>query len=75
MAELHGTCHEGFRRVREAFEKNLDNGNDIGASAAVTIDGAVRPRPGRSRSRRRHPSEHLVWRASEEWTPQRWLLA
>src|SRR5262245_25664084 len=41
MANVSGTCHESFRRVREVFEKNLDNGNDIGASAAVTVDGEV----------------------------------
>src|SRR5262245_50410564 len=41
MANVSGTCHESFRRVREAFEKNLDNGNDIGASAAVLVDGEV----------------------------------
>src|SRR5262245_40636317 len=41
MANVQGTCHDAFRRVREAFEKNLDNGNDIGASAAVLVDGEV----------------------------------
>src|SRR5262245_54804979 len=39
MANVQGTCRDEFRAVSEAFEKNLDNGNDIGASAAVFIEG------------------------------------
>lgn len=39
MAEIKGICKEQFIRVREALEKNLDSGADIGASAAVFIDG------------------------------------
>ena len=41
MAKVQGTCNEAFLSVRESFEKNLDNGNDIGASAAVLVDGEV----------------------------------
>jgi CubicO group peptidase (beta-lactamase class C family) len=38
---VQGTCREEFRGVREAFEKNLATGRDIGASAAVTVDGEL----------------------------------
>src|SRR5262245_22484757 len=39
MANIQGTCREEFIGVREALAKNLDTGEDIGASAAVFIDG------------------------------------
>src|SRR5262245_6134073 len=39
MANIQGICREEFLGVREAFAKNLDSGADIGASAAVFIDG------------------------------------
>lgn len=39
MADIQGFCRDEFFGVREAFEKNLDSGADIGASAAVFIDG------------------------------------
>jgi len=39
MAEIHGTYREEFIQVKEALEKNLDSGADIGASAAVFVDG------------------------------------
>src|SRR5262245_6097077 len=39
MANLQGFCKDEFFAVREALEKNLDSGADIGASAAVFIDG------------------------------------
>jgi hypothetical protein len=39
MAEIHGTSTEQFIGVREALARNLDSGADIGASAAVFIDG------------------------------------
>jgi CubicO group peptidase (beta-lactamase class C family) len=41
MANVQGVCKDEFLAVREAFEKNLDNGSDIGASAAVLVDGEV----------------------------------
>jgi hypothetical protein len=41
MANVKGVCRDEFLAVREAFERNLDNGNDIGASAAVLVDGEV----------------------------------
>src|SRR5215510_5875694 len=37
--EIHGTCDERFRLVRDAFARNLQSGEDLGASAAVFIDG------------------------------------
>jgi CubicO group peptidase (beta-lactamase class C family) len=38
--EIYGTYNDRFSRVREAFARNLDSGQDIGASVAVFIDGA-----------------------------------
>ena len=37
--EIHGTCKPGFEAVRDAFEANFDEGLEIGAAAAVTVDG------------------------------------
>jgi CubicO group peptidase (beta-lactamase class C family) len=39
MAEIHGTCDDRFGAVRDALAKNLDEGSDLGASAAVILDG------------------------------------
>ena len=39
MADVQGQCDEGFEAVREVFAANLDNGLDVGASVAVTIEG------------------------------------
>lgn len=39
MAEVHGTCDEGFESVRTTFASNLDTGLDVGASVAVYRDG------------------------------------
>src|SRR5262245_35291580 len=36
---IHGTCDERFRAVHDVFSKHLNDGSDIGASAAVFIDG------------------------------------
>jgi CubicO group peptidase (beta-lactamase class C family) len=36
---IQGTCDPRFNRVRDALEKNLKTGEDIGSSAAVFIDG------------------------------------
>ncbi len=38
-AQLHGICDERFTTVRDVLAANLSNGEDIGASAAVFIDG------------------------------------
>ena len=37
--EIHGTCKPGFEAVRGAFEANFAEGLEIGAAAAVTVDG------------------------------------
>ena len=39
MANIQGTWNNEFAGVQEALAKNLDSGEDIGASAAVFIDG------------------------------------
>jgi CubicO group peptidase (beta-lactamase class C family) len=39
VTEIHGTCDERFTAVRDAFATNFDNGLDVGASAAVYLDG------------------------------------
>jgi CubicO group peptidase (beta-lactamase class C family) len=36
---IHGTCNERFRAVQDVLAKNLNDGADLGASAAVFIDG------------------------------------
>ena len=38
MTDVQGTCHETFKTVRTAFEKNFTEG-DLGASCAVVVDG------------------------------------
>jgi len=37
--EVQGVCPDRFRPVHATLEKNLNDGSDIGASAAVFIDG------------------------------------
>ena len=37
--EVQGTCDDRFRAVYDVLERQLNNGDDIGASAAVYIDG------------------------------------
>jgi CubicO group peptidase (beta-lactamase class C family) len=39
MAELHGVCADQFEGVRSALEKNLESGEELGASLVVDIDG------------------------------------
>jgi len=36
---IQGTCDERFEPVREAFQKNFDDGLDVGASVAVYLEG------------------------------------
>ena len=36
---IQGTCDERFRELRDLFARNLATGEDVGASAAVFIDG------------------------------------
>ena len=37
--ELHGSCDDAFTPVRDVFAKHFDDGLDVGASVAVTLDG------------------------------------
>ena len=39
MADIQGTCDERFEAVRSALAKNLDSGEELGASILVDIDG------------------------------------
>ena len=39
MADVHGSCDDRFKGVRDVLAANLDAGDDLGVSAAVTIDG------------------------------------
>ena len=39
MANIQGTWSDEFEGVAAAVAKNLDNGEDIGASAAVFLEG------------------------------------
>jgi CubicO group peptidase (beta-lactamase class C family) len=39
MAEVHGTCDPRFEGVRDALASTLDQGIDVGASAAVVLEG------------------------------------
>jgi CubicO group peptidase (beta-lactamase class C family) len=41
MAEVHGTCDERFEPVRAALAASFDAGLDVGASAAVVLDGEL----------------------------------
>lgn len=37
--EINGHCEDRFAEVREAFVRNFDNGDELGAAFALTIDG------------------------------------
>jgi CubicO group peptidase (beta-lactamase class C family) len=37
--QAHGTCDPKFKRVKELFEANFDNGSEVGAAVAVTVNG------------------------------------
>ncbi len=39
MVEVHGTCEPGFEPVQDAFVANFEQGLELGACAAVTVDG------------------------------------
>jgi CubicO group peptidase (beta-lactamase class C family) len=39
--KIHGTCDERFEAVRKAFAGNFEQGLEVGASAAVTLDGEM----------------------------------
>lgn len=39
MAQIHGDCDPAFNSVRELLQQRIANGNEIGASLCVNIDG------------------------------------
>jgi CubicO group peptidase (beta-lactamase class C family) len=39
MADLQGTCDPRFDAVREALQRNVDSGEELGASLVLDIDG------------------------------------
>lgn len=41
MAEIHGHCDGRFESVRRALASSLEQGNDVGASVAVSVDGEL----------------------------------
>ena len=41
MAELSGTCDSRFDAVRDALQRNVDSGEDVGASIVVDLDGEI----------------------------------
>ena len=41
MADIQGVCADQFRAVREALERNLDSGEELGASLVLDIDGDI----------------------------------
>ena len=41
MADIHGVYDERFEAVRTAFARNLDSGEELGASFLLDIDGDI----------------------------------
>ncbi|MEQ8861183.1 MAG: serine hydrolase domain-containing protein [Pseudomonadales bacterium] len=41
MTDIHGTCHDDFSAVRDAFEANFSERGDLGASVAVSYQGEM----------------------------------
>ena len=41
MADIHGRCAERFEGVRAALARNLDSGEELGASLVLDIDGDI----------------------------------
>jgi CubicO group peptidase (beta-lactamase class C family) len=39
MIEIHGFCDEQFEAVKKAFAQNFDEGSEVGASFAATLNG------------------------------------
>ena len=37
--EIHGLCEPRFEAVKDAFNRNFEEGMEVGASFAVTING------------------------------------
>jgi CubicO group peptidase (beta-lactamase class C family) len=40
-SEIHGDCHPLFARVKDAFARELADGNERGAGVALTLEGEV----------------------------------
>jgi CubicO group peptidase (beta-lactamase class C family) len=41
MADVHGSCDGRFEEVRSALARNLDSGEELGASLVLDIDGDI----------------------------------
>jgi CubicO group peptidase (beta-lactamase class C family) len=41
MADLHGTCDARFEALRSALARNLDSGEELGASLVIDADGDI----------------------------------
>jgi CubicO group peptidase (beta-lactamase class C family) len=41
MADINGTCDTRFEAVRDALAKNVDSGDELGASIVVDLDGDI----------------------------------
>ena len=41
MAEVQGTCDSRFEAMRDILQRNIDSGDDLGASVAVALDGEI----------------------------------
>ena len=41
MADIHGSCDDRFEAVRSALARNLDSGEELGASLVLDIDGDI----------------------------------
>jgi CubicO group peptidase (beta-lactamase class C family) len=41
VADIHGVCDKRFTAVRDALARNVDSGEDLGASLVLDIDGDV----------------------------------
>ena len=41
MADIHGSCDERFEAVRDALARNLDSGEELGASIVLDLDGEI----------------------------------
>ncbi len=41
MADIHGVCDGRFEAVRDALARNLDSGEELGASIVLDIDGDI----------------------------------
>jgi len=41
MTDIHGFCDDRFSAVRDAFEKNFTEQDDVGASVAISLEGEM----------------------------------